>query len=65
MPPDAGVQSRLLGGVDWMTGKGRRECIPPVYAEWVGTQLAAEVQRRPAIDLVDLHITTEARSDVA
>jgi DNA (cytosine-5)-methyltransferase 1 len=46
VPPDAGVQSRLLGGVEWMTGKGRRECIPPVYAEWIGTQLAAEVARR-------------------
>lgn len=38
-PPDAGVQSALLGGVDWMTGKGRRECIPPVYAWFIGEQL--------------------------
>lgn len=49
VPPDAGVQSRLLGGVDWMTGKGRRECIPPVYAEHVGRILAAEIDRRRAV----------------
>lgn len=41
VPPDAGVQSALLGGVDWMTGKGRRECIPPVFAAFVGRQLCA------------------------
>lgn len=46
VPPDASVQSRLLGGVDWMTGKGRKECIPPIYAEYVGVQLAAEIVRR-------------------
>ncbi len=39
VPAEAGVQSDLLGGVDWMTGKGRRECIPPAYAQWVGRQL--------------------------
>jgi DNA (cytosine-5)-methyltransferase 1 len=44
VPPDAAVQSALLGGVDWMTGKGRRECIPPVYAEHVGRQLLAAVR---------------------
>jgi DNA (cytosine-5)-methyltransferase 1 len=48
VPPDADVQSRLLGGVDWMTGKGRRECIPPVYAEHVGRQLLAVVEGRVA-----------------
>lgn len=36
VPPSADVQSALLGGVDWMTGRGRQECIPPVYAEHVG-----------------------------
>lgn len=41
VPSDAGVQSELLGGVPWMTGKGRRECIPPVYAEHVGSFLLA------------------------
>lgn len=44
VPPDAEVQSALLGGVPWMTGKGRRECIPPVYAEWVGHQLMKAVK---------------------
>jgi DNA (cytosine-5)-methyltransferase 1 len=48
VPPDAGVQSALLGGVPWMTGKGRRECIPPVYAEWVGEELLAPVMRAAA-----------------
>jgi DNA (cytosine-5)-methyltransferase 1 len=46
VPPDAAVQSALLGGVDWMTGKGRRECIPPVYAEHIGRQLMAAVLAR-------------------
>lgn len=39
VPPDAAVQSALLGGVPWMTGKGRREAIPPVYAEHIGRLL--------------------------
>lgn len=43
VPPDADVQSALLGGVEWMTGKGRRECIPPTYAEHVGRLLLAAV----------------------
>ena len=42
-PPDPAVQSALLGGVPWMNGKGRRECIPPVYAEHIGRQLYAHV----------------------
>lgn len=48
VPPDAGVQSALLGGVPWMTGKGRRECIPPIYAEWVGGQLLVALEARHA-----------------
>lgn len=44
VPPDEQVQSALLGGVPWMTGKGRRECIPPVYAECIGSQLLAAVE---------------------
>jgi DNA (cytosine-5)-methyltransferase 1 len=48
VPPSADVQSALLGGVPWMTGKGRRECIPPVYAEWIGAQLLAVVTERRA-----------------
>jgi DNA (cytosine-5)-methyltransferase 1 len=48
VPPDAAVQSRLLGYVPWMTGKGRRECIPPVYAEWIGLQLQAAIESERA-----------------
>jgi hypothetical protein len=48
VPPSQQVQSALLGGVDWMTGKGRRECIPPVYAQWIGRQLLALVEGRVA-----------------
>lgn len=48
VPPDAEVQSALLGGVPWMTGRGRRECIPPVYAHWIGGQLLAHVERAAA-----------------
>lgn len=44
VPPDAGVQSALLGGVPWMSWKGRRECIPPVYARFVGEQLRAHLK---------------------
>jgi DNA (cytosine-5)-methyltransferase 1 len=50
VPPSAQVQSDLLGGVDWMTGKGRRECIPPVYAEFIGRQLLAAVTGCPERD---------------
>lgn len=39
VPPSASVQSELLGGVPWMTWKGRKECIPPAYARWVGALL--------------------------
>jgi DNA (cytosine-5)-methyltransferase 1 len=48
VPPDPAVQSQLLGGVPWMTGKGRRECIPPVYAQYVGAQLLAHVTGQAA-----------------
>lgn len=30
-------------GVPWMTREGIRECIPPVYAEYIGQQLIREV----------------------
>jgi DNA (cytosine-5)-methyltransferase 1 len=48
VPPDATIQSDLLGGVDWMTGKGRRECIPWAYSELIGTQLLAVVEQEAA-----------------
>ena len=41
--PDADVQQRLLE-IDWMTTYGMFQSIPPVYAEWVGSQLRAHVQ---------------------
>lgn len=31
-------------GVGWMNRDGIRECIPPVYAEWVGRQLIDHLQ---------------------
>jgi len=46
VPPDAGIQSDLLGGVGWMSTTGRYLCIPPVYAYYVGRQLLDAV--RPA-----------------
>lgn len=48
VPPDAAVQSALLGGVPWMTGKGRRECIPPAYAEHIGRQLLEHLRAEEA-----------------
>lgn len=45
VPPDPDVQSQLLGFVPWMTGKGRRECIPPIYAEHIGIQLRAVIEQ--------------------
>ena len=48
VPPDAEIQSALLGGVPWMTGKGRAECIPPVYAEHIGALLLAALEREVA-----------------
>lgn len=45
VPPSAGVQSALLGGVDWMSLKGRQLCIPPVYARYIGAQLLDALER--------------------
>lgn len=39
VPPDPAVQAALLGGVGWMTLKGRKRCIPPQYAQHVGRLL--------------------------
>lgn len=38
VPRSRAVRQRLLG-IDWMTGGGMQQSIPPVYAEWVGLQL--------------------------
>lgn len=48
VPPDATVQSDLLGGVPWMAAKGRCECIPPAYAAWIGAQLLAHIRAEVA-----------------
>jgi DNA (cytosine-5)-methyltransferase 1 len=31
--------SEALGGVEWMSWHGMRECIPPIYAQHIGEQL--------------------------
>lgn len=43
VPRSKSVQEALLG-VDWMTQRARFECIPPVYAEYVGRQLLAHIE---------------------
>ena len=36
-------------GVEWMTKHGARECVPPAYTEFIGTQLLAHISaERPA-----------------
>jgi hypothetical protein len=44
VPRSIAVQQALLG-IDWMTVKGMQESIPPVYAEHVGRQLLAHLDR--------------------
>lgn len=33
--------ARRVMSVEWMTREGIRECIPPAYAEWIGTAFLA------------------------
>ena len=47
VPRNKAVQQALLG-IDWMTVKGMQESIPPVYAEWIGRQLAVVAAARRA-----------------
>lgn len=47
VPRSKRVQQALLG-IDWMTVKGMQESIPPVYAEWVGRQLADRINQEAA-----------------
>ena len=42
--PHTDVVKRLLG-IDWMTKHELSQSVPPVFAQWVGEQLAQEVQR--------------------
>lgn len=45
--PSASVQAELLG-VDWMSEQGQYLCIPPVYAQVIGSQLLAHIQTEAA-----------------
>lgn len=38
VPRSMSVRRALLG-IDWMTGRGMEESIPPIYAEFIGKQL--------------------------
>ena len=31
-------------GIDWMTGNGLSEAIPPAYTRWIGAQLLTHIQ---------------------
>lgn len=42
--PRKAVLEDLLG-IDWMTVEGLYECIPPVYTQWLGAQLATAPTR--------------------
>lgn len=48
VPRSPRVQSALLGGVDWMTGRGRQESLPPAYTEWIGRQAIERLWRAVA-----------------
>lgn len=44
VPKSIEVQQHLLG-IDWMTKGGMAQSLPPAYTEWIGSQLAAHVER--------------------
>jgi DNA (cytosine-5)-methyltransferase 1 len=41
--------ARVDLGVPWMNRDGIRECIPPIYAEYVGRQLLAHLNLARAV----------------
>lgn len=43
---------QALGNVSWMSQRGQSQCIPPVYAEHVGTQLVAYIAGARELELV-------------
>jgi DNA (cytosine-5)-methyltransferase 1 len=43
VPKSLEVQQRLLG-IDWMTKRGMAQAVPPIFAEWIGTQLLDHIQ---------------------
>jgi DNA (cytosine-5)-methyltransferase 1 len=40
-----GYAKRAMG-IDWMTRKGLAEAIPPMYTQWIGTQLIEHIKAR-------------------
>lgn len=45
--PAKHVQEQLLG-IDWMTQHGLHQSLPPVYTEWVGTQVMNAIREGKA-----------------
>jgi DNA (cytosine-5)-methyltransferase 1 len=35
--------SESLGGVEWMTWHGMRECVPPAFTEYIGAQILTHI----------------------
>ena len=40
--------AREIMGIDWTTGNGVAQAIPPAYTEWIGRQLLPVVESEPA-----------------
>lgn len=47
VPASKAVAEQLLG-IDWMTWKGLHQSLPPVYTEYVGSQIAAYLNEEAA-----------------
>lgn len=48
VPRSTAVKQALLG-IGWMTVKGMQESIPPVYAQWVGSQMLEHLGMTKAV----------------